>query len=227
MKRKLKAAVLFTGGKDSCLALLKSKEKYDVKFLLNVNVKNPDSYMFHKPDLGLLERQAEMLGIRLIVKESKGEKEKELGDLQKLLKLVDKEVDVVVVGGIASSYQGRRIKKICGELGLEVYAPLWDYDAEKIWKELLEKKFKVIITKISCEGLSRELIGRVIDKKRFSELKKLSEKYKFRLDFEGGEAETCVLWMPGMKKEIKIKYKIKSEETYRHLVKDIQMKNKK
>jgi len=47
-------------------------------------------------------------------------------------------------------------------------------------------------------------------------LQKLSKKYKFRLDFEGGEAESAVLFMPGMKKEIQVSGIIKSEGKYRH-----------
>jgi len=219
MKKTKTCAVLFTGGKDSCLALDMVRKKYNVKFLLSIIPKNPDSFMFHKPNQELLEKQAEMLGLPLITKESSGKKEKELEDLKKLLKLVKDEIDVIVVGGIASSYQGKRIKRICKELGLEFYAPLWNYSVEEIWRELLKRKFKVILIKISCEGLEKEWLGKIIDKERFKELKKLSEKYKFRLDFEGGEAETSVLYMPGFKKEIKIKYNVKSEGKYRHFLK--------
>ncbi len=219
MKGKKKAAVLFTGGKDSCLALYKVREKYKVKFLLIILPKNPDSYMFHKPNQELLEKQAEMLGLPLIAKESKGEKEKELKDLEKLLELIKSEISIVVVGGIASSYQGKRIERICKKLGLKFYAPLWDYSPDKIWNELLRKKFKVILTKISCEGLGKEWLGKIIDKEKLEKLKELSKKYKFRLDFEGGDAETSVLYMPGFKKEIKIKYNVESEGRYTHFLK--------
>ncbi len=213
---KKKTGVLFTGGKDSCLALLKTREKYDIKFLLAVLPENKDSFMFHKPDLKLLKKQAEMLGLPLIIQKSKGRKERELEDLRKLIK--KSKVKIIVVGGIASSYQGKRIKKICSETGIGFYAPLWDYTAEKLWGELLEEGFKVIITKISCEGLGKQFIGRIIDKKEMTELNKLADRYKFRLDFEGGEAETAVLFMPGFRKEIKIEYDVKSEGGYRHFI---------
>ena len=49
----------------------------------------------------------------------------------------------------------------------------------------------------------------------------LAEKYKFRLDFEGGEAETAVLFMPGFKEKIKIKFNIKSEGDYRHWIEGV------
>lgn len=213
---KKKCAVLFSGGKDSCLALHKVWKKFDVCFLLSIIPENFDSFMFHKPDFRLLEKQAERLGIDLIIMKSKGEKEKELKDLKKLLEVVKDKIEVVVVGGIASSYQGSRVKKICDDLGLKFYAPLLDYKDDRIWKELLKEKFKVILTKISCEGLDKKWLGKIIDKKAFEELKKLAERYKFRIDFEGGEAESAVLKMPEFKKDICLKYNIKSEGKYRH-----------
>lgn len=210
---KPKVGVLFSGGKDSCLALHKFGK---VDCLLSILPENEDSFMFHKPPPALLRKQAEMLDLPLIVQKTKGEREKELFDLKKLIK--KSKIDKLVIGGLASNYQASRIKKICSELGVKIEAPLWDYTAEKLWHELLREKFKVIITKISCEGIPREFAGRIIDKEIFEEIKKLSEKFKFRLDFEGGEAETAVLSMPGFKREIKIKYSVKSEGSYRHFL---------
>ena len=212
----MKTAVLFSGGKDSCLALHLAKlEGYDVKYLLNVIPENEDSWMFHKPNLQLLGKQAELLDIELIVMGSKGEKEKELADLKKLIEKIKGKVEGIVVGGIASSYQGNRIKKICSQLSLKFIAPLWNFKSERVWKELLKRKFEVVLTKISCEGLDEKWLDKIIDKNRFMELKKLAFKYDFRLDFEGGEAESAVLWMPEFKKHIKIKYDIKKEGKYR------------
>ena len=216
---KPKVAVLFSGGKDSSLALVKVRDNMDVKFLLNVNVKNRDSFMFHKPDVKLLERQASELGIPLIIVESKGEENKELKDLRKLMNIVKNEVSGIVVGGIASSYQGKRVKKICKELGLKFIAPLLGYDGEKLWDEILKNKMKVILTKISSEGLGKEWLGKVIGGKEVEQLMLLAKKYKFRLDFEGGEAESSVLYMPGMKNQIKLDFDVKSEGEYRHLMK--------
>lgn len=221
-----KYAVLLSGGKDSCLALHKAKhEGHEIKYLLSVIPENFDSFMFHKPYLNLLEKQAERLGIELIIIKSKGEKDKELEDLKLLINKIRNKVNGIIVGGIASNYQGKRIKKICDEFGLKFYAPLWDYDGERIWDELLKNKFKVILTKISCEGIPKDFLGRIIDDKMFLELKKLAEKYKFRIDFEGGEAETAVLYMPEFKKEIKINFNIKSEGGYRHFLEGLIIKN--
>lgn len=210
------AAVLFSGGKDSCLALHIAKKKgYKIKYLLSIIPENFDSFMFHKPYLNLLKKQAEMLNMKLIFMEIKGEKDNEILELEELIKKVRKDIDCLVVGGIASNYQGDNIKKICRKLKIKFYAPLWDYNADKIWREIFKNKIKVVITKIACEGIPREFLGKIITEERFEVLKKLSERYKFRLDFEGGEAETAVLGMPEFKKDINIKYRIIEEDKYR------------
>lgn len=212
-------AVLFSGGKDSCLALHKAiQEGHKIKYLISILPLNKDSFMFHKPDENLLKKQAEMLGIKLIIRKSRGEKDKELDDLEYLFQQVHEKVDGIVAGGLASNYQGDRLKVLCEKYSMNLILPLWGYTAEKLWNELLDSKFKVILTKIYCEGIPKEYLGEIIDNTKFKELEKLSKKYKFRLDFEGGEAESAVLFMPEFSKEIKIKGKIKSEDKYRHFL---------
>jgi len=210
-----KAAVLFSGGKDSCLALFKAKQQgFDVKYLLAI-LPPEDAMMWHKPNLKLLEMQAKMLGIQLITHRT----EKEEKGLEELLKKVKGKIDTIVIGGIASNYQGKRIKKVCKELGLEIFAPLWSYSADKLWQELLENKFEVIIIKTACEGIPKGFLGTIIDNKILDKLKILAAKYKFDLSFEGGDAETAVLCSPDFRKEIKAKGKIVSESEYRHFFK--------
>ncbi|HIE35927.1 MAG TPA: diphthine--ammonia ligase [Candidatus Omnitrophica bacterium] len=213
------AAVLFTGGKDSCLALLKAKEKkIDVKYLLTIIPNSYDSYMFHKPSLSLLKAQAESLGISLITQKSKAEKEKEVKDLEKLFEKVMEEIDYILTGGVASKYQKERIEKAASKFGLKILNPLWGIKAEDIWGECLENDFEIILTKICCEGLSKEWLGKKITKKLFAELVKKSKTHGFSLEFEGGDAETAVLDMPLFKERLRISSKIISESTYRHFL---------
>ena len=214
--KKTKVGVLFTGGKDSCLALHRYGKK-NIDVLLSMIPENKDSFMFHSPDLRLLKKQAEMLELPLIMQKTRGEEEKELEDLKKMIK--KSKVKKLIIGGIQSIYQVKRIKRICSELRIRVEAPLWDYDTGKLWKELLEEGFKVIIVKIASEGIPKEFIGKILEVGDIVELVKLSRKYGFRMDFEGGDAETSVLYMPGFKREIKIEYDIESEDVCRHFLK--------
>jgi diphthine-ammonia ligase len=221
----MKLAVLFSGGKDSSLALHKVLKKGDeVLYLLNIFSKNEDSFMFHKQDFGLLEAQVKRLGIKMISVDSKGRKEEELDDLRKLIGKVKDDVEGIVVGGIASSYQGTRVRKICDEFRLKFVAPLLDYESEKLWEELLDEGFEVVMIKITCNGIGEEWLGRVINEEALVELKGLAEKYKFRLDFEGGEAESCVLNMPGYSSRIEIDFEVENEGEFRHFMKGVKVR---
>lgn len=221
------AAVLFSGGKDSCLALLKAKKQgFKIKYLLSIVPSSYDSYMFHKPSLFLLKAQAKALTLPLVIQKSKSVKEKELEDLEKLLRKVKDKVNYIVSGGVASKYQYERVKLLAEKFGFKLFCPLWQMKAEDVWLECLKNKFKIILTKVCCEGLSKEWLGKIIDREKFEKLKNLSKKYGFSLEFEGGDAETSVLFMPLFSKEIEVKSKIKSESEYRHflIVKEAKLK---
>jgi len=213
-----KAAVLFTGGKDSCLALLKTKNKYTIKYLLTILPSSYDSYMYHKPFLPLLRAQAKVLGLPLLIQKSSAQKEIELKDLEKLLMKVKGKVSYIIVGAVASTYQRSRIETVAKKLGFKVVAPLWGLNPKAIWGECIKNHFEIILTKIACEGLGKEWLGKGVTERELDELIRLSKKYGFNLEFEGGDAETAVLICPLFKKRIRIKGRIKSESQYRHFL---------
>jgi diphthine-ammonia ligase len=202
----MRLAVLFSGGKDSSLAMQRVMERgLSVTKLVSIVSKSPESYMFHYPNIQLTELQARAMEIPLVKKVSEGKKEKELKDLEEALRQIRKDVEGVVVGAIASRYQRDRISKICTRLGLSMEAPLWGEDPGKLWNEVIERGFKIIIVGVACEGLGREWLGREIDSKAFGELERLSKKYRFHLGGEGGEFETLVLDAPFFRKRLVIK----------------------
>ena len=79
----MKLAVLFSGGKDSSLAAwMAVNEGYELGCLVSIVSENQDSFMFHTPSVGRVSKQAEVMGLPLILKKTKGEKEIELKDLR-------------------------------------------------------------------------------------------------------------------------------------------------
>ncbi len=96
-------------------------------------------------------------------------RKRELDDLRELIGKVKDKIKGIVVGGIASSYQGERVKKICDEFGLEFVAPLLGYEPEMLWRELLDEGFEVIMIKICCDGIEKDWIGRVINETALDE----------------------------------------------------------
>ncbi len=203
-------ALLFTGGKDSCLALLKTKPS----LLLAVIPKNSDSLLFHKPNEKILRQQAKLCKLPLIIEEGDGNKV----FIKLMRKAREKGVTKIIAGTFASDYQKDLTEKIARELGMKAEFPLWHKNPEKLWKEMIKKRMKVILVKIASEGIGKKWLGKVIGKKELKELIKLQKKYKFCLMGEGGDFETLCIKMPGWKKHMRIKSKIRSEGEYRHFL---------
>jgi diphthine-ammonia ligase len=199
----MRLAALFSGGKDSAFAVLDSMRKgHEIKHLVTIASKNSESYMFHYPNIKFTKYQAEAMGIPQIIRESSGEKEKELQDLKQALADIRGDIDGVVCGGLASNYQYDRIKLIAKQLGLQVVVPFWRIEPERYWELMLSAGFEVMIIGVACDGLGKEWLGRIIDRNAFWELRKLSQQYRFHLAFEGGEAETFVINCPIFRKRL-------------------------
>ena len=74
----MRLGVLFSGGKDSTLALHYAREKEEVACLITLLSENKESYMFHTPNIDISALQAQALSLPQISKTTRGEKEKEL-----------------------------------------------------------------------------------------------------------------------------------------------------
>jgi ABC transporter with metal-binding/Fe-S-binding domain ATP-binding protein len=196
-------AALVSGGKDSMLAMYRMhKMGHNIRFLLTMNPVSQESYMFHHQNIWVVNLISETTKIPLIMDETHGRKEEELSDLKSLLQKVEGGVDGIISGALASNYQKSRIELLCDELSLKSFSPLWRIDSVQMWEDLFVEGFQVMVTAVAAEGLKEKWLGKVIDESTFHELKKLSEKHRFHLGFEGGEAETLVLDMPLYEKKI-------------------------
>lgn len=196
-------AALITGGKDSILALYKAQEMgHIIDILVSMIPKRSDSYMFHYPNIHMTTHIAEALEIPLIKAETSGIKEKELEDLRTLLESLD--VEGVVSGAIASTYQKERIDRISNELGIKSVAPLWNRDQLELMKELIALKFRAIIVGVYAYGLDRTWLGRELNPETLEKLLQLNKKYQISLVGEGGEYESLVLDGPMFRKRIEI-----------------------
>jgi predicted ATP pyrophosphatase (TIGR00289 family) len=199
----MRVAVLATGGKDSALALYRVlKMGYEVKCLACMVPMREDSWMFHYPNIRLVDLFADAVGIPLVKAETSGIKEREVGDLKRLIEGLD--VDAIVSGAIASTYQKSRIEKICEQLRLKCIAPLWHENPLDILKEIAALKFETIITGVYAYGFSKEWLRRKIDNPTIEALIELNRRYGISLVGEGGEYETLVLDAPFFKKRIEI-----------------------
>lgn len=202
----MNVAVLFSGGKDSTMALYNALDNGEnVSYLLSMKSSNDESYMFHVPNIHLTEMLSQALEIPVIIADTKGVKEEELQDLKReFQKLKDLGVEAIYTGALYSTYQKSRIEKLGKETGLKVISPYWHVDELEYMREIVDLGFEVIVSGVFAEGLDQSWLGRRIDEKAIEELVVLSEKYYVNIAFEGGEAETLVVDGPIFKKRIDI-----------------------
>jgi len=203
----MRLGVLFSGGKDSTLALHRAAKDDEVVCLISISSRNEASYMFHTPNIWLTEKQAEELGLPLVNVKTQGQKEEELAELKDALQRAIDEYQIqgVVTGAVESVYQSSRIQKICDELGLWCFNPLWLMDQLTLLRELVDRGYLVLITGVFAFPLGEEWLGRIIDNKAISELEDLQSRYKLNPAGEGGEIETTVLDAPMFRRKIIIK----------------------
>lgn len=202
----MKSAVLFSGGKDSVMALNYAiNNGDDVEYLLSIKSENDESYMFHVPNIHLTDLISQAVEIPIIEVKTPGVKEEELEDLKEGFKqLKELGIEAIYTGALFSTYQKSRIEKLTEELDLKAISPYWHKDPKEYMDLVIDSGFKVIISGVFAEGLDESWLGRIIDKQALSELEKISEKTYLNLAFEGGEAETLVIDGPIFKKRIEI-----------------------
>jgi diphthine-ammonia ligase len=195
-----KLAALTSGGKDSNAALYRMQRRNNtIECLVSLTSSNKESYMFDtRKQEEELERQSEELGIPLLLQETEGEKEDELEDLRTALRRAKDKygVEGITAGAIESTYQRDRVDKVADNLGLKVFAPLWQFDQSHYMKWLIRNGFKVQITKVAARGLDEIWEGKVLDEEGVEELLELAEEYRFNPAGEGGEYETRVKGFP-------------------------------
>ncbi len=196
----MKLGILFSGGKDSTYsAWLAKRNGYELTCLISIFSENPESYMFHTPSIDRTKEQAKVMEIPLIIQKTEGNKEEELNDLEKAIEKAKKKYKIqgIISGAIQSVYQASRIQKICDKLNLECFNPLWQKNEKEYLSELIQNKFKIIITGVFAYPLNESWIGKEINQE-------FNKKYGISYAGEGGEFETFVLNCPLFKRELKI-----------------------
>jgi ABC transporter with metal-binding/Fe-S-binding domain ATP-binding protein len=199
----MKIAALFSGGKDSIYSIyIASQYGWEITHLVTVKSEQKDSWMFHTVNIDLTEILSKALQIPIIIKETHGHKEKELIDLKNILQNLD--IDGVISGAIASEYQRTRIEKICHELKIKSFTPLWHKNQTLLLKEQINAGFRIKIVGTFAHGFDETWLGKTIDQTTINELEKLKKKYSINTAGEGGEYETLVIDGPIFKKQLKL-----------------------
>ena len=191
-----KAAVLWTGGKDSALAFHVSLNLYDIKRL--VCFVPADNRQFYAHPTQLMELQARKIGIPIAFMPIS--EPYKLSYRQQIKKLRDSGIEALITGDI-STVDGMPnwIEEVAAGL-VEVHKPLWELDRHAILDTLISNEFKVICSLAYKKHFQLTIAGRYLDDELISELK------QFPIDAcgEQGEYHTWVLDAPFFKEPLQL-----------------------
>ena len=183
-----KAAVLWTGGKDSALAFQVSLNLYDIRrFVCFVPA---DNRQFYAHPTELMELQAQKIGLPIdFVPISKPYK---LSYRQQIEKIRDIGIAVLITGDISTVDGMPNWIESVSENLVDVHKPLWELDRHAILETLISNDFKVVCSLAYKKYFQSTIAGRYLDSTLISELKQLP------IDpcGEQGEYHTWVLDVP-------------------------------
>jgi diphthine-ammonia ligase len=190
----MSAAVLWTGGKDSALALYRSAALGVTELVTLV----PPSAHFRAHDLSLMAWQARAVGLphRQIVVEAPYE----AGYERALAALRERGIERVVTGDIAEvGGQPNFISARAERVGLKVELPLWGVDRRAHLEQIVALGFDVMLTFVNERWLDAAWVGRHLDATALRELSQLSLKNGLDVAGENGEYHSMVLAGPGFR----------------------------
>lgn len=187
--------MLWTGGKDSCLALCRSIDSgIKVTCLATFVPASGSDFLAHPKHLILKQAEAMKLQHAMLPIAQPYEESYEV-----VLKLLaDKyEAEGVITGDIdLVSGHSNWISERCNPLGLEVIRPLWKNQRDLLIKEILSRRIQAKITWINHPKIPRSFKGRLLDEKLLEELEELAGRNDIDLCGENGEYHTMVTRAP-------------------------------
>ncbi len=195
---------LASGGKDSLYAAyLADTQGWPVDELLTLRPADPESRMYHTPNLDLVELQARAWGKRhRSVPVAGTDDASELAALEAAL---GNDRGPVVVGAILSSFQWARVVRVADRVGRRVYAPLWRVLPGRVVREEIAAGLDIRLVQLAAEPLTSELLGRSLDLTLVEEIERRGRTLRpVNVAGEGGEYETLVADAPFFRQRIEI-----------------------
>jgi diphthine-ammonia ligase len=197
------AAILWTGGKDSALALDEARRAgYDVRCLVTFAPPDPD-FLAHP--LSFMKLQAGALGLphRVLPVVAPFETGYETG----LRGLRDElGIECVVTGDVAEvDGTPNWIRERCRPVGMEAFTPLWARDREGLLQQLLDRGFRARFSCVDTRRLDESWVGRDLNAAAIAELRIVRERTGLDLCGEQGEYHTLVVDGPPFAQAIEIR----------------------
>lgn len=195
----------WSGGKDSCFALMKAKEAgYSPKVLLNVLNEEGKISRSHGIPSAILQQQAAEAGLPVkLISSSWNDYEKNFTTALRSLK-EEYQLGHAVFGDIDLQAHRDWEEKVCAAAGLEAVLPLWLQNRKELVLQMLDAGIETMI--VSCnEIMGERFIGQTLTPALVDELESMG------IDAcgENGEFHTLVLNCPLFQKRVNVTVKEK------------------
>ncbi|MEK6744484.1 MAG: diphthine--ammonia ligase [Nitrospirota bacterium] len=154
----------WSGGKDSCFAVYQAMQKgMKVKGLMNCVSRENGRVSFHGLDSRLIQAQASLLGIPLLLKETTPDRYAE--EFKEGVRSLGRGLDIagMIFGDIYLDEHLAWVEGICGDLGIEAVEPLWGLNTSELIREFVNAGFRSVIIAGKADCIDREWIGRMVD----------------------------------------------------------------
>jgi uncharacterized protein (TIGR00290 family) len=163
---KPKAAVSWSGGKDSYLALHRAADAFDVQAFITMFTEDGTRSRSHGLRPEVLARQASLLGLPLV--SGRGSWTTYEAEFKRVLHgLAVDGFSHVIFGDIFLDEHRRWVERVCAECGLEAFEPLWGESTTALFREFLATGAgaKIVATKAALldqkwlgQSLSEEML---------------------------------------------------------------------
>lgn len=195
-----KAVVLWTGGKDSALALLESLDIYSIDRLVTFVPEFETEFLAHP--VKLMKIQAESMGLRhqcMTIREPYDESYKNA-----IAQLKHDQIETLITGDISTVGNQPNWIKQCSHGILNTHMPLWDTNRKELLEKIEINQLDVVCSLSYKQYFKRTITGKHFDLSLINHLLKLEETTGIDPCGENGEYHTCVLSAPFFRYKIKL-----------------------
>lgn len=210
------AAMLWTGGKDSSMALYEAAQNgCSIRCLITFAPPEPE-FLAHPLEFIRLQAQALALPhyVLSICEPFERSYEAALSQLRD-----EMGINCVVTGDIAEvDGHPNWIRERCRAVGMSVHTPLWGRDRNAILRQLLERRLRARFSCVRTRWMDEGWIGRELDESAISELRLIRDQSGLDLCGEEGEYHTLVTDGPQFTQGIEIhSYSIRTTDSFAYM----------
>lgn len=169
---KPKAAVSWSGGKDSCLAFHRARNHFDIQTVLTMFAEDGERSRSHGLRPEVVQAQADTLGLELLTGRASWESYEE--EFRRMLnELSSCGITHVVFGDIYLERALKWAERLCAEANLAAVESLWGEPTSELLREFLQMGGQARIVSCKADIMDESWLGRALTTSLITELEAL------------------------------------------------------